>query len=136
MTGQAAPSSVYPDIAEQRARTNGPYDFTAGVAGQLTGSGPAPASLYTWRTGDGTVVADVAPSHAYARRGYYVADYASLDARLILERHTREFAAVRVRNSRPILAALPTLSGLEGDEIVLAGAFTDVAWLDAHRVLV
>jgi len=134
--GQANPVSGYPEVTEQRASTPSDYTFDAGVSGQFMGSGPAPASIPGWQTGDGASLNGSTPSHTYQRRGTYVARFSGVDTQLIAERHTQKLARVTVRNTPPVLGPLPVLTGLEGDEIVLTASFSDIAFTDGHRAIV
>jgi len=136
MAGTALVSSVFPDIAESRARAFGSFSFGAGMVGQLSGTGPVPLTDQVWLSGNGAVLNGAAPSHIYPQRGFFIADYSVLDDRLGLVNRTRELSQVVVRNALPVLGALPLLSGLEGEEVILEASFTDRAWLDAHRALV
>ncbi len=136
MAGTALVSSVFPDIAESRARVLGSFTFDAGTIGQLSGTGPVPLTDQAWLSGNGAVLNGSTPSHTYPQRGFFIADYSVLDDRLGLVNRTRELSQVVVRNTLPVLGALPLLSGSEGEEIVLETSFIDRAWLDVHRAIV
>lgn len=136
VAGRAVAASVFPDLAESRAEANGPYGFRAGVSDNFAGGTLAPLTSYTWQSGDGSVLAGLAPSHIYPRRGSYVADLSSIDNQLGLAVTTRELATVVVRNTRPVAGSLPIIEGLEGEQVELTMSFTDLAWLDAHQAVV
>lgn len=136
MAGTALVSSVFPDMAESRAQVFGPFTFVAGTIGQLSGTGPVPLTDQVWLSGNGVVLTGSTPSHNYPQHGFFIADYSVEDDRLGLVNRTRELSQVVVRNALPVLGALPLLSGMEGEEIVLEASFTDRAWLDTHRAIV
>jgi hypothetical protein len=136
IAGQLNPRSSYPDVEDSRIRADGPFEFEAAGAGQLTANAPVPLNDYSWRTGDGSTLADPAPSHTYLRAGVYVASLTGTDRQLVAPRRSRHHAEVRVANRPPVLAALPELGGFEGEEIVLTADFTDAAHADAHRAMV
>lgn len=136
IAGSALPMTSFPDVAESHARANGPYDFDAGLTAHFHGGQAAPNTEYLWLAGDGALLASLAPSHTYPRRGFYVADLSSFDRQWGVEIRTRHLAAVRVRNSLPKLGPLPVIVGEEGEEIELTVSFTDVAWTDTHSALV
>jgi hypothetical protein len=136
IAGQLNPRSSYPEVLESRVRTDGPFDFEAAAPGQLTANAPVPSNVYSWRTGDGATLTEPAPSHTYLRAGTYIASLSGTDTQLVVPRRSRHFAEVRVANRPPVLAALPELSGFEGQEIVLTANYTDAAYADAHRAIV
>ncbi|MPZ35831.1 MAG: hypothetical protein GEV13_33535 [Rhodospirillales bacterium] len=136
MAGSAVPATSYPEVEEARARANGPYQFTAGLSASFNGDHQAPDTDYLWRSGNGQLLAGLDPSHAYPRRGLYVAELTSLDNQWGVEVRTRHLAAVRVLNTPPALGPLPVLHANEGEEVELTVTFSDRAWLDPHRAFV
>ena len=136
ISGSAITQSNFPSVMESRARTDGPFSFTAGVENQLSGQNAAPQTSYQWRFGDGQQANALTPAHIYPRMGLYVGDLTSLDQQWKVLIRTRQLVKVLVVNSLPELGELPELTGKEGEEMVLVVPFQDVAWLDIHRAFV
>jgi|GEM_PF-523795 len=134
-SGDMTITATYALTSVDQANARGPYFVAGGAPVGLDGGLDRPTSGALWRLGDGALTMDRRPVHRYGRSGLYV-------AKLIVDVEesggtlTRNFAAVHVANTAPVVTAPAVIEVEEGETFELTARFTDAEWLDRHTAIV